>query len=56
MEELLKLTRENNLLLKQLISYLTSKENNSYLKDFVINYIANRAAMSVVMKMAMLKL
>lgn len=42
--ELLKLTRENNIMLKQLLTYIAQKENNSSIKDFVINYIANKAA------------
>ena len=44
MEELLRLTRENNMMLKQLLTYIASKENNSSIRDFVINYIANKAA------------
>lgn len=43
MEELLKLTRENNAMLKQLINYLANNEQNA-LKDFIINYVANKAA------------
>ena len=44
MEELLKLTRENNILLKQLIAYIVNNEQSSSIKDFVINYFANKAA------------
>lgn len=44
MEELLRLTRENNQMLKQIIAYLASTEHNNTLKDFMINYIANKAA------------
>ena len=44
MEELLRLTKENNIMLKQLLSYIATKENNSTMRDFVINYIANKAA------------
>ena len=43
MEELLKLTRENNVMLKQIIAYLSNNKQNT-LQDFVINYIANKAA------------
>lgn len=43
MEELLKLTRENNVMLKQIIAYLANNEQNA-LRDFVINYIANKTA------------
>ena len=43
MEELLSLTRENNAMLKQIIAYLANNKQNT-LKDFVINYIANKAA------------
>ena len=42
--ELMLLVRENNILLKQLMSYIYQKENGSPVKDFVINYIANKAA------------
>lgn len=44
MEELLKLTRENNMMLKQLLSYIATKENGSTAREFLINYIANKAA------------
>ena len=43
-KELLRLTRENNIMLKQLLAYIAQKENNSSFKDFVINYVANKAA------------
>lgn len=43
MEELLRLTRENNAMLKQIIAYLANSGQNT-LKDFVVNYIANKAA------------
>lgn len=32
---------ENNKMLKQLLTYISIKENNSDLKDFIINVIAN---------------
>lgn len=44
MEELLRLTRENNAMLKQLLAYIASRDNTSPIKDFVINYVANKAA------------
>ncbi len=44
MEELLKLTRENNAMLKQLLAYIASRDNGSSVRDFVINYFANKAA------------
>lgn len=45
-EELLRLTRENNIMLKQIIAYLNIKENPNVVfqddvKDFAINVIAN---------------
>lgn len=43
-EELLKLTRENNAMLKQLLSYIAQRENSSLIKDFIVDYIANKAA------------
>lgn len=42
--EMLLLLRENNVLLKQIVSYIQQKENGSPIKDFMINYIANKAA------------
>ena len=44
LDELLKLTRENNQMLKQLLMYISQKENNSNIREFIINYIANKAA------------
>lgn len=32
---------ENNKMLKQIINYISIKENNSDLKEFMINVIAN---------------
>lgn len=43
MEELLKLTRENNKMLKQIIAYLANSGQNTF-KEFIINYVANKAA------------
>lgn len=42
--EMLLLVRENNILLKQIVSYIQQKESGSPIKDFMINYIANKAA------------
>lgn len=42
--EMLLIARENNILLKQLISYIQQRESGSPVKDFMINYIANKAA------------
>ena len=44
LNELLKLTKENNRMLKQLLIYISQKENNAPIKEFVINYVANKAA------------
>lgn len=38
-QELLKLTRENNYILKQLYNYINSNQNDT--KDFLINIVAN---------------
>ena len=43
MEELLRLTRENNAMLKQLLTYIASRDNGSSVREFVINYFANKA-------------
>jgi len=42
--EELKLLRENNRMLKYLISLIEGSAQNQYAKDFVINYLANIAA------------
>lgn len=44
LQEILKLTKENNIMLKELLTYIAQKENNASIKDFIINYIANKAA------------
>lgn len=46
MEELLKLVKENNQMLKQIIQYINLKESDDYqksndLKEFMINVFAN---------------
>ena len=41
--EELKLLRENNMMLKQILALLTSNQNN-YDKDFAINVLANLTA------------
>lgn len=41
--EELRLLRENNYMLKQILSYLQSQGNN-YGKDFVVNVLANLTA------------
>ena len=43
MEELLKLTRENNEMLKQIIVYLSNNGQNTF-REFMINYLANKVA------------
>lgn len=43
-KELTRLARENNMMLKRLLEYIAQTDNNAYLKDFIINYIANKAA------------
>ena len=44
MEELLRLPRENIALLKQLLAYIANRDNGSSVRDFMINYFANKAA------------
>lgn len=44
MEELLRLTRENNAMLKQLLAYIANRDNGSSVREFMINYFANKAA------------
>lgn len=46
MDELLKLTRENNIMLKQIIQYINLKEssqykNNDTMQEFIVNVVAN---------------
>lgn len=41
--EELRLLRENNYILKQILSYLQNNSNN-YSKDFVVNVLANLTA------------
>lgn len=40
-EEEHKLLVENNIMLKQIISYISSNTNNNDFKEFVMNVIAN---------------
>ncbi len=40
-DELLELTRENNLMLKSIINYLYNHSQNDDQKDFIMNVIAN---------------
>lgn len=40
-EELLELTRENNLMLKSIMNYLYNHFQNDDQKDFIMNVIAN---------------
>lgn len=40
-EELLELTRENNLMLKSIMNYLYNHSQNDDQKDFIMNVIAN---------------
>lgn len=42
--EELRLLRENNLLLKQILSILQSNQQNNYSKDFIVNVLANLTA------------
>lgn len=42
--EELRLIRENNLLLKQILSILQSNQQNNYSKDFIVNVLANLTA------------
>lgn len=49
MEELLTLTRENNIMLKQIIAYINLQNNPNIIfqddmKDFIMNCIANRVS------------
>ena len=43
-QELMRISKENNILLKQLIYSMAKSSNNQYLKDFIINFVANIAA------------
>lgn len=47
MDELLQLTRENNIMLKQIIAYINIRNNPNIvfqddMKDFIMNCIANK--------------
>lgn len=45
LEEILKLTKENNLMLKQIIAYINLHGNHTDdFKEFVINVIANKVS------------
>lgn len=44
LKELMRVSKENNILLKQLIYSVAKSSNNQYLKDFIINFVANIAA------------
>ena len=43
-DELLRISKENNAILKQLLYAIAQSSNNQYIKDFIINFIANLAA------------
>jgi len=43
-KELMRVSKENNILLKRLIYSIAQSSNNQYLKDFIVNFIANIAA------------
>ena len=43
-DEELRLLKENNLLLKQILSILQSNNNGQYLRTFLIDVLANRVA------------
>ena len=43
-DEELQLLRENNILLKQILSILQSNSNGQYLRAFLIDVLANRVA------------
>ena len=35
---------ENNAMLKELLSYIATKDNYSPIREFLINYVANKVA------------
>ncbi len=43
-EEELQLLRENNAMLKQILAILLQTNHNQYLKQFVVDYFANKTA------------
>lgn len=43
-KEELQLLRENNAMLKQIIAILLQTNQNQYLKQFVVDFFANKAA------------
>ena len=43
-DELLRISKENNAILKQLLYGIAQSSNNQYIKDFIINFMANLAA------------
>lgn len=38
------LLRENNAMLKQILAFLQQSTNQQYVKQFVVDYMANKAA------------
>lgn len=43
-DELLRISKESNAILKQLLYGIAQSSNNQYIKDFIINFMANLAA------------
>ncbi len=44
MTEELQLLKENNLLLKQILALLQQSNNQQYMKQFIVDFMANKAA------------
>lgn len=42
MEELLKLTKENNAMLKYIIQYINHEQGDGQVNDFIMNVLANQ--------------
>lgn len=42
MEELKKLAKENNTMLKYIVQYINHEQNNGQLNDFLMNVVANQ--------------
>ena len=42
LQELLNLTRENNIMLKHIISYIHKDESTEFIKNVIANLISNR--------------
>ena len=45
MNELLKLTKENNIMLKYIISHIKREDNEDFIKNIIANVIGNKLEM-----------